>query len=255
MQWLSPILFSFGIAVAAVVGLLLIRRRSNHAALSKHNDVAGVVFSIVGTLYTVLLAFVVIVVWQNMGDADNRAALEAGVLGDLLRDARLFPDPEKTELQGELMEYLHAVIDEEWPAMATGDSSQHVWEVLTRMFDSFSRIQPLTPRDTNVHAEMLKRLNELSDHRRLRLLAAEDKVPGLMWAVLIIGGVITVLFSYFLGVERTRSHALMTAALASMISLTLYLILAIDHPFAGTIRVDPDAFQLILDKAGPALKR
>ena len=44
----------------------------------------------------------------------------------------------------------------------------------------------------------------------------------------------------------------MTGALAAMIGLTLYLIVAIDHPFAGTIRVEPDGFQLVLDKVGPA---
>jgi hypothetical protein len=249
MEWLEAIIFVIAVAATAVGGLLIVRRRVNHAALSKHNDVGGVVFSIVGTIYAVVLAFVVVVTWEALGDADERAAQEAGVLGDVIRDAGLFPDPEGTELQGELLEYTHAVIDEEWPAMAdtVRGSSQHVWDTLDRIFASFSRLEPTTQREANIHAEMLSRLNDLSDHRRLRLLSADNKVPPLMWIMLITGGLITVGFSYFLGVENHRSHVLMTAALAAMIGITLYLIYALDHPFAGAVRVEPDAFRLVLE--------
>lgn len=167
----------------------------------------------------------------------------------MLRDAGLFPDPERTQLQVELIEYTNAVIDEEWPAMAASDggSSPHVSDTLDRIFESFSGIEPATQREANIHAEMLSRLNDLSDHRRLRLLSADNKIPLLMWIMLITGGLITVGFSYFLGVENHRSHVLMTAALAGMIAITLYLIFALDHPFAGAVRVEPDAFRLVLE--------
>jgi hypothetical protein len=32
-----------------------------------------------------------------------------------------------------------------------------------------------------------------------------------------------------------------------MIGITLYLIFALDHPFAGAVRVEPDAFRLVLE--------
>lgn len=245
MDGLEAIIFVIAVAATAVGGLLIARRRVSPATLSKHNDVGGVVFSIVGTIYAVVLAFVVVVTWEALGDADERAAQEAGVLGDVIRDAGLFPDPERTELQAELLEYTNAVIDEEWPAMAAGGSSQHVSDTLNRIFESFSRIEPTTQREANIHAEMLSRLNDLSDHRRLRLLSADNKVPALMWLMLLTGGLITVGFSYFLGVENDRSHVLMTAALAAMIGITLYLIFALDHPFSGAVRVEPDAFRLV----------
>jgi hypothetical protein len=71
-----------------------------------------------------------------------------------------------------------------------------------------------------------------------------------MWAVLVCSGILTIAFSYFLGVERARSHALMTAALTVMISFTLYLIIEFAHPFVGLVRVEPDAFQLVLQRGG-----
>ncbi len=68
-----------------------------------------------------------------------------------------------------------------------------------------------------------------------------------MWIMLISGGLITVAFSFFLGVENHRSHVFMTVALAAMIAITLYLVFALDHPFAGAVRVEPNAFRLVLE--------
>lgn len=247
MEWLQPIVFVFVVTATAVIGLLLVRRRINHGALVRHNNVASAVFSVVGTLFTVLLAFVVVVVWQSEDKAVERTALEAGILGDLMRDAGLFPDPGRTALRNELREYGQAVINEEWPAMASGESSPHVWDVLNRLFESFSRLKPAAPWEVNIHSEMLTRLNELSDHHRLRLLSANSKVPPLLWAVLSAGTLITLGFSYFLGVEGDRAHALMTGSLAAMIAMTMYLVFAMDRPFAGALRVKPDAFRIVME--------
>ncbi len=61
----------------------------------------------------------------------------------------------------------------------------------------------------------------------------------------------TIGFSYFLGVESYRSQVRMTASLAAMIGITLYLIFALDHPFGGAVRVEPDDFRLVLERVGP----
>ena len=53
--------FIVGFAVAASVGgLLLVRRRIALATLEQHNEVAGFIIAVIGGLYAVLLAFVVI---------------------------------------------------------------------------------------------------------------------------------------------------------------------------------------------------
>ena len=45
----------------------------------------------------------------------------------------------------------------------------------------------------------------LNDSRRMRLLAARARVPTLIWGVLIGGGVVTVLFTYFFGLKNQRA--------------------------------------------------
>ena len=66
--------------------------------------------------------------------------------------------------------------------------------------------------------------------------------------VLIVGGVITVGFTYLFGLENTLVHLLMVASLAMIISLSLFTVAALDYPFKGDIRIQPDAFEQVLDR-------
>jgi hypothetical protein len=66
------------LTVLAMTGPILMRRRFGLEWLRTNNEVAGVKFGTIGTLYAVLLAFAIVVVWQKFDDADNAVAREAG---------------------------------------------------------------------------------------------------------------------------------------------------------------------------------
>lgn len=49
--------------LVAVLGLLAVRRRVPLAQLMEHHEVAGVCFAVVGGLYGIILAFVLVSSW------------------------------------------------------------------------------------------------------------------------------------------------------------------------------------------------
>ena len=51
-------------------GPVLLRRWSSYERLSSNNEIAGFKFATVGVIYSVLVAFAVIVVWEKFNDAD-----------------------------------------------------------------------------------------------------------------------------------------------------------------------------------------
>jgi high-affinity Fe2+/Pb2+ permease len=81
-------------------------------------------------------------------------------------------------------------------------------------------------------------------------MAADQTVSGVMWVLLLLGGVATCGFMRAFGVERFRAHLLMTTAVAVLILLILYIIYALDNPFEGQPRLTPEAFLRFL-KAHP----
>jgi hypothetical protein len=88
----------------------------------------------------------------------------------------------------------------------------------------------------------------LNDSRRMRLVAASESMPPILWIVMIFGGVVTVGFTYLFGLQNTWAHRLMVASLASVIALVLFTIGILEHPFSGGTHVSPGAFELILDR-------
>ena len=107
----------------AVVGLLLVRSCAPHPRLQPHHDGAGYIYAGLAVLYAVLLAFIVIVVWQQFNATHIRVHKEADALSDLFREAQVFPTPVQRPILDAVRSYARAVIEEEWPAMARGTES------------------------------------------------------------------------------------------------------------------------------------
>ena len=77
-------------------------------------------------------------------------------------------------------------------------------------------------------------------------MQSKEELPGILRAVLIAGGIITVAASCFFGVPNFRFHVLQVTLLSFLISLVLVAIYDIDRPYQGNVVVQPDGFNLAL---------
>ena len=86
---------------------------------------------------------------------------------------------------------------------------------------------------------LLHQLNLITQARRSRLIASEGSVPSVIWLVLLGGAVVTIVFTFFFGTRNLRAQTMMTGLLALLIFSELLIIVAIDRPFTGTVKVEP----------------
>ena len=122
------------------------------------------------------------------------------------------------------------------------------WTLIDEIRANLQDFQPQTPADEQLYAEGLDQIQRLADARRMRLVAAEEGIPGVLWAVLIFGGVAAIGFTYLFGMGNTWAHRLMVLTLAAVIGLVLFTIGAMEHPFSGGARIGTGAFDLILER-------
>ena len=113
---------------------------------------------------------------------------------------------------------------------------------------TLQEIEPRTEAEQDLFAEGLDQIQRLGDARRMRLVQVEEGIPGVLWAVLVFGTVVTVGFTHLFGLQNTWAHRLMVMSLTAVIALVLFTIVAMEHPFSGGVRVDPGAFELILER-------
>lgn len=244
--WLLGVLMVGGTVALSLLGLFIVRRRVSAAVLREHHDVAGFIIAIVSVIYAVLLALVVVAVWEDFGAARETTEREANGVATVFRLAHGLPAPLQTQIRAQTKIYARAVVEEEWAAMVRGQTSPRAVNALDELWEIYTEYEPRTPRQNVIYQESLSALDELSNDRRHRLLESRDGIPSLMWIVLIFGGAGTIIFTYFFGIENLRVQALMTTLLAAEIGLVLFLISALNYPFNGDLRVRPEAFQGVL---------
>ncbi len=75
-------------------------------------------------------------------------------------------------------------------------------------------------------------------------------MPDVLWLVLFGGAVVTVIFTFFFGTQNLRAQTMMTGLLALLIFSELLIIVAVDRPFTGTVKVEPVALAAVLADFG-----
>ena len=232
----------------AVTGLTLVQRLVPLRLRKEHNDVAGFIYAVLGVIYAVLIALVVIAVWEDFAAARDTVEREASELDDVFRLAHSLPEPEGRQLQELARSYARVVVDEEWALMAQARTSPRAWELLDEMTLHFENVEVRTKAEQVRYAEALARMDELADARNARLVEAGEGIPTVVWGVLAVGGILVVGFAYLFGLENTLVHNLMVGALALLISSVLFTIGVLEYPFSGDVRVSPEAFELVLER-------
>jgi len=221
----------------AAVGLHFVRRKFPAEVLKENHEVAAIIFSAFGLLYGVVVAFVVFVTWSGYDDTTKNLQMEASDTIDLFYSAKALPEPVSKVIQQGLMDYADSVYNDEVNRMSTEEVSIYSDNPLRRLLDVFNHLDEKSAPNRELYSESLKRLNNLAEHRRLRIFAGNNTIPPTVWLVLLVGGVITILYTYLFGTKNINAQYLMISALTITISWILLLIYILDHPFTGASKV------------------
>ncbi|MGA2502440.1 MAG: hypothetical protein ABSH20_32260 [Tepidisphaeraceae bacterium] len=163
--WLIPSLAAS--MLAALLGLFLVRYVAPASWLHANNEVAGNYLQTLGTIYAVLLAFVVFVVWQQHNETRSAVEREANGLSDFYRTIRALPATRR--VQERIQAYGRIVVGEEWEEIARGRWSQKAGQALEETWQALEAVEPCSRREEALYAEALARFNDLSDARSHRL--------------------------------------------------------------------------------------
>jgi hypothetical protein len=252
--WVSALVMVVVPTLVAMAGPIVVRRYVGLERLSTNNEVAGFKFATVGVLYAVLLAFVVIVVWEKFSDSEADVSREAGAAATIYRLVGGIAQGGPALRDG-MTAYLNSAITDDWAAMDGGKSSPATTDALNALYAAALDYRPSDSHGEAVMSEILHQLNTITEARRARLVKASGIVPGVIWLVLFGGAVLTIGFTFFFGTMNLRAQAVMTGALAMLIFSGLLVIVTIDHPFTGAVKVTPEALLEVIHDLARARAR
>jgi hypothetical protein len=231
-----------GVAAASAGILWLVRRNPMNERFSSQLGEHSRAFDFLGIAFAILLGFVVLQAYDSYNDAKRGAEEEAQSVLELTRTAATFTPEEHERLEGALVCYGRAVIEQGWPAMRDGGEGSPVVSDWGRRFREAAfevRVRSLV--EEAAFRQLLMEQDRRIEGRRMRLAEAVRVTPPPLWFVLILGAFLTVGW-IVLGADRRGSFVVQASAVASvaaMATAALLLVWFLDHPFtdeSGSIR-------------------
>ncbi len=240
----AGVLLILGTVSFSVVGLLLVRKKMDVATLKECHEVGGYLLAVVGTLYAVLLGLVVIDAMNRFQQAQITCQQEANALADIYLLAGRMPQDHEIEIKKICMDYVNNVTNQEWPLMDDGKFSPECRSGALKLMKTLNHYEPKSSSEAGMYQNALSEACMLWDNRRARVNSAQYGTPPEEWVVLLVGGIVTIIFTYFFGLDNLRLQMVMTGMISLLIGLNLLLVLWFGYPFSGDRKVHPTAFQV-----------
>ncbi|HEV3356233.1 MAG TPA: hypothetical protein VG247_05520 [Pseudonocardiaceae bacterium] len=251
--YVSGLVTVLGSSLIAVAIAYVIHRRNPSEKRSANNDAAGNVFTIVGGLQAVLIAFVLISLFDNVSTVSTESFTEANAVVAIYWDADSLPNPDQNTIHQLCLDYTNTVINTEWSQLDNGTTTVTGpgWQQLQNLHSAITTaaVDNSDNWRLNEKTDAANQLWQVFQARQQRLNAASGGAISLVvWLALIVGSLLTMALAYLFGGAKLVPHMIMVGVLAGTIALLLFAVFQMQDPFTGGAAVRPDAFTSALSR-------
>jgi hypothetical protein len=220
--------------VGFVIGQIFFKRFFAKDKIDSCHEVGGTILQLLGTLYAVTLGLIVFDATAKFDTAQTTILNESQSLLVVFELAEQFKIGDKGKVIQQLSEdYIDEVITNDWGFMRDGIYNYKAHFILKKLIDVVKKIEPITENEKQIFPTLLQESISVWKYRVARVNQAEFGVPSVEWIMLIIGGVITIVFTYFFRIENQKIQSVMTAIFALIIIMNLYVVLLFAEPYTG----------------------
>jgi hypothetical protein len=232
---LSFALGVIAVATACGIGLMLLARRSApEGSRFRNQDHSAAVFGVIGTVFAILLGFIILFAFESHSTADTAASTEASSVVDAYEDAGLF-GATGTVLKGELVCYARAVIHDGWPQMRDAHPSARVAVWSARISATTNALPVAGAKQATGFQNLLDSRNERDTARRVRLQEAGHTIPAIIWLAVGLACFAPLLYVLMFADPRESrlAQAMMAGVITALTVAAFLAVLALDDPFSG----------------------
>ena len=227
---------------------LLIKRNRILQRFTIELDIGGIIYGGIVAVYSILLAFIVVIVWQQYQNTGDRVQEESSKVFNLYRASYAFPDSTiGKKIRTTVIDYVNSVVTDEFPSMEYDSTSPHTQKKYNDVWAMVYSIHPTTENEKIWYASMVSSVNQFGEARIIRISDIEPSLPPLMWKILLAGGFIIILFAILFKSANNWAHFIKILMFSVVIVFNLMLVNLLDHPYKGLLRIEPDAFTKILN--------
>jgi hypothetical protein len=234
--------------IGAAALYLVLRLAGVHKLFQNDVEGIGVLVQIIGTLYSVVYAFAIYVIWGQFTSVENQILKESGALKDLLVFSQSLKETAREPMVRSVKIYARAVAETEWKALSAGEDTDKTDKMFVAIISGVTELKPVDDAERPLCQRLLDIVNQASSHRDERLSLSAKRMPGtLLVFVTLTASMILFLLLFF--PFRNVALGMVSIGITTMLLFFAHFVLTdLDNPFEGTWNVNPQPFVELITK-------
>jgi hypothetical protein len=237
---LATIVVTTGVVL---LGIWLIRRFVPATRDGFDAEVSSQILGVVASLFGLLLAFVIVIEYQNFGSAQANVGQEADSLAAITRDSGALSPADGALVRAAIGKYVRAVVTDEWPDLREGRESVQASNDVDGIYSALQAAKPTSPEATAFYDDSVRQINAALIARRDRLDAAAGGLPSLILALVLVGALVILFYVMLVGSRSFWFHTIGALAIALVVALSLVVLIDLSYPFSGSLVVSSTPFR------------
>jgi Protein of unknown function (DUF4239) len=245
-EWLVLLVFAGGLPGLMLVFETWVHRWAPHWRRGEHNDATGIMLSSAAVVYSVAMGLCVVTLWEERNDASRAVEAEALNLAAVAEGGRVFDSPVRERIQRGVLDYNQDVLDS-WPERIQGEASPTVSTALDDLVATVAALRPSTEAQRAYVTDATNRLARETELRALVVrLARDQQLPDTLWVSVLAGSAVVLALCLTCGIRDGALRRILVSGVAVTVGVNLFLVVELNYPFYGNVRVRPDSYQAVV---------
>jgi Protein of unknown function (DUF4239) len=213
-----------------------------HAITAEEAEGLNTLILLIGSIYAVIFAFVIYVIWGQFTDVENFMMRECNSLNELLRFSDFLNPDARRGIRRAVAGYVQLVVRSEWPALGERHRDQSTEHAFSQLLDTILRTAPASAEEGVLLQRLIDIGQAAGEHRDERLTKSLTKIPGTLIHLVHTLAIALALLVFFYPFHRSGAGMCCFLLVVVILFLANMVMTDTDNPFKGVYNVNPQPF-------------
>jgi hypothetical protein len=197
---------------------------------------------LIGSIYAVIFAFVIYVIWGQFTDVENLMMRECTSLSELLRFSAFLAPDDSRSIRRAVVDYLQLVVKSEWLALGERRRDKISEQAFSVVLTAVLHVRPISPEQNVVYQRVIDIAREAGGHRDERITKSLTQIPATLIHLVHTMAIALLLLVFFYPFHNWVAGLCCFLLLGIILFLANLVMTDTDNPFEGVYNVSPRPF-------------
>ncbi len=197
---------------------------------------------LLGSIFAVMYAFVIFVIWGQFTEVENLVVRECSSLNDLLRFNRYLNPDASHAIRRAIGDYSQRVLSSEWDCLSRAQRDPIAEKAFSGLVTAVIRTVPANAAEASIHQRLIDIVRKTAENRDERVAKSLTRIPPTLLRLVQLMATALLVLVFVYPFHRWAVGAASFVILAVILFLANLVMTDTDNPFEGVCNVSSQPF-------------